>query len=167
MQVTASQRGRRLRLLHPTTQAHKPGTTTTPATGTPPQKPSETTPQPKPATTAPATKSPASPATPLHLSTPAASSPATAGLTDYKINGKDYEVEYDLDNRITKVDVNNTDVEYRYDALGRRVIRKEGSTTSATKRYTYSSKVFYVPKRVTHKKFLIELEKAYAEAEKQ
>ncbi len=56
---------------------------------------------------------------------------AKGNLTDYEINSKTYEVEYDLDNRITKVDVNNTDVEYRYDALGRRVIRKQGSTTSA------------------------------------
>ena len=40
-------------------------------------------------------------------------------------------MEYDLDNRIIKVDVDNSDVEYRYDALGRRVIRKEGSTTTA------------------------------------
>jgi len=38
---------------------------------------------------------------------------------------------YDLDNCIIKVDVGNDDVEYRYDALGRRVIRKEGSTKSA------------------------------------
>ncbi len=52
-------------------------------------------------------------------------------LTDYEINGKNYEVEYDLDNRIIKVEVDNDDVEYRYDALGRRVIRKEGSTKSA------------------------------------
>jgi RHS repeat-associated protein len=48
-------------------------------------------------------------------------------LTDYEINSKVYEVEYDLDNRVITVDVNNSDVEYRYDALGRRVIRKEGS----------------------------------------
>jgi RHS repeat-associated protein len=49
----------------------------------------------------------------------------------YEINSKEYEVEYDLDNRIIKVDVDNNDVEYRYDALGRRVIRKEGSTKTA------------------------------------
>ncbi len=36
-------------------------------------------------------------------------------------------MKYDLDNRVITVDVNNSDVEYRYDALGRRVIRKEGS----------------------------------------
>jgi RHS repeat-associated protein len=52
-------------------------------------------------------------------------------LTDYEINIKTYEVEYDLDNRIIKVDVDNNDVEYRYDALGRRVIRKEGSDKTA------------------------------------
>jgi RHS repeat-associated protein len=52
-------------------------------------------------------------------------------LTEYEINSKVYEVNYDLDNRIIKVDVNNDDVEYRYDALGRRVIRKEGSTQTA------------------------------------
>ena len=52
-------------------------------------------------------------------------------MTEYEINGKEYEVEYDLENRITKVDVDNDDVEYRYDAFGRRVIRKEGSTTTA------------------------------------
>ncbi|MGJ8657255.1 MAG: RHS repeat domain-containing protein [Akkermansiaceae bacterium] len=61
----------------------------------------------------------------------AASHDAKGNLTEYEINGKEYEVEYDLDNRITKVDVDNDDVEYRYDALGRRVIRKEGTTTIA------------------------------------
>ena len=40
-------------------------------------------------------------------------------------------MSYDLDNRIITADVDNNDVEYRYDAFGRRVIRKEGSTTSA------------------------------------
>ncbi len=52
-------------------------------------------------------------------------------MTDYEINSKVYEVEYDLDNRVITVDVNNSDVEYRYDALGRRVIRKEGSDKTA------------------------------------
>ena len=61
----------------------------------------------------------------------AATHDAKGNLTDYEINIKTYEVEYDLDNRIIKVDDNNNDVEYRYDALGRRVIRKEGSTKSA------------------------------------
>ncbi|MGJ8657253.1 MAG: RHS repeat domain-containing protein [Akkermansiaceae bacterium] len=61
----------------------------------------------------------------------AATHDAKGNLTEYEINGKEYEVEYDLDNRITKVDVDNDDVEYRYDALGRRVIRKEGTTTTA------------------------------------
>ena len=57
----------------------------------------------------------------------AATHDAKGNLTDYEINSKVYEVEYDLDNRVITVDVNNSDVEYRYDALGRRVIRKEGS----------------------------------------
>ncbi|MFT5632428.1 MAG: RHS repeat-associated protein, partial [Rubritalea sp.] len=61
----------------------------------------------------------------------AATHDAKGNLTDYEINSKVYEVEYDLDNRIIKVDVNNSDVEYRYDALGRRVIRKEGRTKTA------------------------------------
>jgi YD repeat-containing protein len=56
---------------------------------------------------------------------------AKGNLTEYEINSKQYEVEYDLDNRIIKVDVDSDDVEYRYDALGRRVIRKEGSTKTA------------------------------------
>jgi len=61
----------------------------------------------------------------------AATHDAKGNLTDYEINIKTYEVEYDLDNRIIKVDVDNNDVEYRYDALGRRVIRKEGSDKTA------------------------------------
>jgi uncharacterized protein (TIGR02594 family) len=52
-------------------------------------------------------------------------------LTEYEINSKEYAVTYDLENRITKVDVNNSDVEYRYDAIGRQIIRKEGSTETA------------------------------------
>jgi RHS repeat-associated protein len=56
---------------------------------------------------------------------------AKGNLTEYEINTKQYNVDYDLENRITKVDVNNSDVEYRYDALGRQIIRKEGSTETA------------------------------------
>ena len=53
-------------------------------------------------------------------------------LTEFEINGKEYDVvNYDLDNRINKVDVDGTDVEYRYDAMGRRVLRKESNTTTA------------------------------------
>jgi len=52
-------------------------------------------------------------------------------LTTYEQNGKNYTVNYDLDNRIVTADVDNDDVEYRYDAFGRRVIRKEGTTKSA------------------------------------
>ena len=53
-------------------------------------------------------------------------------LTEFEINGKEYDVvNYDLENRINKVDVDGTDVEYRYDAMGRRVLRKEGNTTTA------------------------------------
>jgi RHS repeat-associated protein len=40
-------------------------------------------------------------------------------------------LDYDFENRITKVDVNNSEVEYRYDAFGRQIIRKEGSTQTA------------------------------------
>ena len=61
----------------------------------------------------------------------AATHDAKGNLTDYEINSKVYEVEYDLDNRVITVDVNNSDVEYRYDALGRRVIRKEGRDKTA------------------------------------
>lgn len=56
---------------------------------------------------------------------------AKGNLTEYEINSKQYNVNYDLENRIIKVDVNNSDVEYRYDALGRQIIRKEGSTQTA------------------------------------
>ena len=53
-------------------------------------------------------------------------------LTEFEINGKEYDVvNYDLENRINKVDVDGTDVEYRYDAMGRRVLRKEANTTTA------------------------------------
>jgi RHS repeat-associated protein len=52
-------------------------------------------------------------------------------LTVYEINTNQYNVNYDLENRITKVDVNNSDVEYRYDAFGRQIIRNEGSTETA------------------------------------
>ena len=52
-------------------------------------------------------------------------------LTEYEIKGIEYTVTYDLDNRISKVEVDNDDVEYRYDAFGRRVIRKEGSTSTS------------------------------------
>ena len=53
-------------------------------------------------------------------------------MTEFEINGKEYDVvNYDLDNRINKVDVDGTDVEYRYDAMGRRVLRKESNTTIA------------------------------------
>ena len=56
---------------------------------------------------------------------------AKGNLTEYELNGTEYEVEYDLDNRITKVEVDNDEVAYRYDAFGRRIIRKEGSTKTA------------------------------------
>ncbi len=52
-------------------------------------------------------------------------------LTKYRINNKRYKVTYDLDNRISKAKVGNQAVNYRYDALGRRVARKEGSTKTA------------------------------------
>ena len=53
-------------------------------------------------------------------------------MTEFEINGKEYDVvNYDLDNRINKVDVDGDEAEYRYDAMGRRVLRKEGSNTTA------------------------------------
>ena len=76
-------------------------------------------------------------------------------LTEYEINAKEYAVEYDLDNRMNKAEVGGEEVEqhrrlvgvldearrvssreattnqYRYDAMGRRVFRKVGSTTTA------------------------------------
>ena len=52
-------------------------------------------------------------------------------MTEFEINAKEYEVEYDLDNRMSKVEVDGDEVEYRYDAMGRRVLRKEGSNTTA------------------------------------
>ena len=48
-------------------------------------------------------------------------------LLTFEHNSKDYTITYDVENRITQVDVDNDDVEYRYDAFGRRTIRKEGS----------------------------------------
>ena len=56
---------------------------------------------------------------------------AKGNLTAYEINGKQYQVEYDLENRITKVDVDNDEVEYRYDAFGRRTIREEDNVSTA------------------------------------
>ena len=47
-------------------------------------------------------------------------------LTEFEINAKAYEVEYDLDNRISKVEVDGVEIEYSYDAMGRRVLREGG-----------------------------------------
>ena len=68
-------------------------------------------------------------------------------MTEYEINIKEYEVNYDLDNRIIKVDVNPAaagTVEYRYDAFGRQIIRKEGSTETAFLWWGKSECVEYV-----------------------
>ena len=40
-------------------------------------------------------------------------------------------MEYDLDNRMNKVEVDGNEVEYRYDAMGRRVFREESNNTTA------------------------------------
>ena len=52
-------------------------------------------------------------------------------MLTFEHDNKEYELEYDLDNRLSKADVDGEDVEYRYDAFGRRIIRKEGSTKTA------------------------------------
>ena len=44
---------------------------------------------------------------------------------------KEYAVAYDLDNRMNKVEVDGNEVEYRYDAIGRRVFREESNNTTA------------------------------------
>ena len=56
---------------------------------------------------------------------------ARGNLLTFEHNSKDYTITYDVENRITQVDVDNDDVEYRYDAFGRRTIRKEGSDETA------------------------------------
>ena len=52
-------------------------------------------------------------------------------LTEFEINAKEYAVAYDLDNRMSKVEVDGNEVEYRYDAMGRRVFREESNNTKA------------------------------------
>ena len=52
-------------------------------------------------------------------------------LTEFEINAKEYAVAYDLDNRMNKVEVDGNEVEYRYDAIGRRVFREESNNTTA------------------------------------
>ena len=52
-------------------------------------------------------------------------------MTEYETNDIEYEMEYDLDNRINSVRVTDrTRVRYRYDAFGR-VLRRRGSNTTA------------------------------------
>ena len=52
-------------------------------------------------------------------------------MTEFEINAKEYTVTYDLDNRMSKVEVDGNEVEYRYDAMGRRVFREESNSTTA------------------------------------
>ena len=53
-------------------------------------------------------------------------------LTEYETNDIEYEMEYDLDNRINSVRVTDRiRVRYHYDAFGRRVLRRRGSNATA------------------------------------
>ncbi len=52
-------------------------------------------------------------------------------LLEFTHAGIAYELEYDQDNRLHKAIVGSQDVEYRYDAFGRQVIRKQGTNKTA------------------------------------
>ena len=52
-------------------------------------------------------------------------------MIEFEINAKEYAVAYDLDNRMSKVEVDGNEVEDRYDAMGRRFFREESNNTTA------------------------------------